>query len=81
MRLCDEDYGALTVSALASAAALGTARVGIVLEGGYDLGALERGSRAVGQALLGAAFELTTGHASTRAQGVIDATRRAHDAL
>ncbi|HEX6244148.1 MAG TPA: histone deacetylase [Polyangiales bacterium] len=81
MRLRDEDYGALTASALAAAAAQGVARLGIVLEGGYDLGALERGSRAVGQALLGSAFELAQGHAGTRAQKVIDATRRAHDAV
>jgi acetoin utilization deacetylase AcuC-like enzyme len=81
MRLTDEDYGALTTCALQAAAAGGPARVGLVLEGGYDLGALERASRAVGKALLGEAFDLEPGSASTRAQAVIDATRRAHDAI
>jgi acetoin utilization deacetylase AcuC-like enzyme len=80
MQLCDADYGAFTTSAWQAAAACGTARLGVVLEGGYDLGALERASRAVGRALLGEAFELGDGGApSARAQLVIDATRRAHD--
>lgn len=79
MRLRDEDYGAFTRSAWQAAAACGTPRLGVVLEGGYDLGALERASRAVGRALLGESFELEQGAAHARAQQVIDATRRAHD--
>jgi len=78
MQLCDEDYGALTTCALEAAGA--TPRVGVVLEGGYDLGALERASRAVGRALLGEAFALAEGGATPRVQTAIDATRRAHDA-
>jgi acetoin utilization deacetylase AcuC-like enzyme len=81
MRLDDDDYGALTVQALNAARAGGVPRVGVVLEGGYDLGALERASRAVGKALLGESFELGTGTPSARAQTVIDETRRAHDTL
>jgi acetoin utilization deacetylase AcuC-like enzyme len=81
MQLVDADYGALTTSALEAAAAGGIPRVGVVLEGGYDLGALERASRAVGRALLGEPFELGTGAANARAQAAIDATRRAHDTV
>lgn len=79
MRLSDADYGAFTRSAWQAAAACGTPRLGLVLEGGYDLGALERASRAVGRALLGEAFELEQGAPHARAQQVIDATLRAHD--
>jgi acetoin utilization deacetylase AcuC-like enzyme len=81
MRLGDDDYGALTVNALQAARAGGIPRVGVVLEGGYDLGALERASRAVGRALLGEQFELDEGASGSRAQAVIDETRRAHDAI
>lgn len=81
MRLHDEDYGALTVQALGAASASSIPRVGVLLEGGYDLGALERASRAVGRALLGERFELEQGAASPRAQAVIDDTLRAHDAI
>jgi acetoin utilization deacetylase AcuC-like enzyme len=81
MRLGDADYGAFTSCALTAAAAHGVPRLGVVLEGGYDLGALERASRCVGRALLGEHFELDAGAAGARAQAVIDATRRAHDAV
>jgi acetoin utilization deacetylase AcuC-like enzyme len=79
MRLGDDDYGAFTRCAWQAAAACGTPRLGVVLEGGYDLGALERASRAVGRALLGQAYELEQGAPHARAQHVIDATLRAHD--
>jgi acetoin utilization deacetylase AcuC-like enzyme len=81
MRLVDQDYGALTTSALQSATDGGTPRVGVVLEGGYDLGALERASRALARALLGERFDLGDGTPSAQAQLAIDATRRAHDLI
>jgi acetoin utilization deacetylase AcuC-like enzyme len=79
MRLSDADYGAFTRSAWQAVAACGTPRLGVVLEGGYDLGALERASREVGRALLGDGYELEEGAPNPRAQHVIDATLRAHD--
>jgi hypothetical protein len=53
----------------------------VLLEGGYDLGALERASRALGRALLGEPFALPEGAVNARAQAAIDDTRRAHDAV
>jgi acetoin utilization deacetylase AcuC-like enzyme len=77
MSLQDEDFGAFTSAMWQLAEQLGKARLGIVLEGGYDLGALERASRAVGDALLGKRFELDPGKATPAAQRVIDDTRKA----
>jgi hypothetical protein len=51
--------------------------LGLVLEGGYDLGALERSGNAVAEALLGALHELDPSLPGVRAQQAIDATRRA----
>jgi acetoin utilization deacetylase AcuC-like enzyme len=79
MKLGDDDYGAFTTLAweLASRVCLG--RLGIVLEGGYDLGALERAGEAVAEALLGKQYGLDEGVVSTGAGLAIDATRRALD--
>jgi acetoin utilization deacetylase AcuC-like enzyme len=79
MGLTDGDFGAFTQSALQLTERLGKPRLGIVLEGGYDLAALERSSRAVGEALLGKSFALDEGPIGAHAERAIDATRRALD--
>jgi acetoin utilization deacetylase AcuC-like enzyme len=77
MLLTDEDYGAFTnlVGALSQRVCQG--RLGIVLEGGYDLGALERAGAAVADALLGKDFGLDDGKVSPGSERAIDGTRRA----
>jgi acetoin utilization deacetylase AcuC-like enzyme len=77
MGLSDDDFGAFTREAWQLSERLGKTRLGIVLEGGYDLDALERSSRAVGEALLGKPYELDGGSVALSAQRCIDATRRA----
>jgi acetoin utilization deacetylase AcuC-like enzyme len=77
MRLEDDDYGALTQLAWQLAERVGAPRLGIVLEGGYDLGALERASHQVARALLGSAFELGHGAVSPSMERTLDNTRRA----
>jgi acetoin utilization deacetylase AcuC-like enzyme len=79
MKLGDDDYGAFTnlVWELATKVCLG--RLGIVLEGGYDLGALERAGESVAEALLGKQYGLDEGAVSAGSQRAIDATRRALD--
>jgi acetoin utilization deacetylase AcuC-like enzyme len=79
MALRDEDYGAMTNVVWQAANDVGCSRLGIVLEGGYDLGALERSGMSVAQALLGTATDLLEGPVTGSAQRAIDATRRAHD--
>jgi acetoin utilization deacetylase AcuC-like enzyme len=77
MSLRDEDFGAFTTAMWQMAEQLKKTRLGIVLEGGYDLDALERASRAVGDALLGKRFELEQGPIMLAAQRAIDDTRTA----
>jgi acetoin utilization deacetylase AcuC-like enzyme len=77
MQLRDEDFGALTTSVWSLAERLGAPRLGLVLEGGYALGALERAGDQVARALLGAGCELPSGDASPGARRAIDATRTA----
>jgi acetoin utilization deacetylase AcuC-like enzyme len=79
MGLSDDDFGAFTRTAWQLTQRLGKPRLGIVLEGGYDLAALERSSRAVGEALLGKSFALDEGVIGAHAERAIDATRRALD--
>jgi acetoin utilization deacetylase AcuC-like enzyme len=77
MQLRDEDFGAMTTSVWSLAERLGAPRLGLVLEGGYALGALERAGDQVARALLGAGRELPPGSPSAGARRVIDATRSA----
>jgi acetoin utilization deacetylase AcuC-like enzyme len=79
MQLGDDDYGALTRLAWQLCERVGAPRLGIVLEGGYDLGALERASHQVARALLGTTFELDQGAVSPSTERALDGTRRALD--
>jgi len=80
MRLKDDDYGAFTRLAWELCERVNAPRLGIVLEGGYDLGALERGGHSVAQALLGTPFALDDGTMSASTERALDGTRRALDA-
>ena len=75
--LGDDDFGALTNLAWDLCERVAATRLGLVLEGGYDLGALERGGHAVAQALRGKRFELEEGKVGLAAEQAIDDTRRA----
>jgi acetoin utilization deacetylase AcuC-like enzyme len=77
MALRDQDFGALTTTLWRESCSIGCSRLGLVLEGGYDLGALERSGHAVAEALLGTPYELDPSAPSVRAQQAIDETRRA----
>lgn len=77
MQLEDDDYGALTNLMFDVAERVGAPRLGMLLEGGYDLGALERASHSVARALLGQRFELDAKRPSVENERMIDQTRRA----
>jgi acetoin utilization deacetylase AcuC-like enzyme len=77
MQLRDEDFGAMTASLWSLGEQLGAARLGLVLEGGYALSALERSGDQVARALLGAGRALPPGSPSPGALRAIDATRGA----
>ena len=77
MKLGDDDYGAFTNLAWELATRVSRGRLGIVLEGGYDLGALERAGESVAEALLGKSYSLDSGAVSVDVERAIDATRRA----
>ncbi len=77
MALTEHDFGALTGLLWRESSAIGCRRLGVALEGGYDLGALERSGNAVAEALLGATWELDPSLPGVRAQQAIDETRRA----
>ena len=79
MQLSDHDYGAFTEASWSLARKLGAARLGVVLEGGYDLGALERAGHAVARALLGTKFGLDEGPIALSTERALDGTRRALD--
>lgn len=77
MRLTDEDYGALTHAVWQASCQAGCTRLGLFLEGGYDLGALERAGYATAQALLGKPHALDEGRPNPAALRSIDETRAA----
>jgi len=77
MQLEDDDYGALTNMMFDVADRVGAPRLGMLLEGGYDLGALERAGYGVAQALLGRRFELESKRPTLENERMIDQTRRA----
>jgi acetoin utilization deacetylase AcuC-like enzyme len=77
MELDAASFGAMTSALVALAERAGHGRVGVLLEGGYDLIALEESVRAVAHALRNDATELPTGAASSRARDAIETTRAA----
>ncbi len=77
MVLQDHDFGALTSSIWRESSGFGCKKLGIVLEGGYDLGALERAGNSVAEALLGTERELDASAPTQRAQEAVDRTRYA----
>jgi acetoin utilization deacetylase AcuC-like enzyme len=77
MQLESISYAALASSLLDVAEQLGHGRVGFVLEGGYDLVALEESLAWVTRAALGERIELPDGTMAPLARLAIDATRAA----
>ena len=77
MELDSASFGAMTSALVAHAERSGHGRVGVLLEGGYDLIALEQGVAAVTRALGNEATALPDGAVPERAREAIEATRRA----
>ncbi|MDH5490677.1 MAG: histone deacetylase [Myxococcales bacterium] len=71
-------FGAMTSALVEEAERLGHGRVGLILEGGYDLAAIEASTQAVVGALLGAAVPLPTGPLRAEEAEALAATRRIH---
>ncbi|MGF1466164.1 MAG: histone deacetylase [Sandaracinaceae bacterium] len=71
-------FGALTSALVAIAEDQGHGRVGAVLEGGYDLRALEDSVRATGEALLGARVDLPEDRPAGAALAAVAQTVAAH---
>ncbi len=81
MSLSDAAYGAMASALCAEAEALGHGRVGFLLEGGYDLDALEASVAATAAAALGARAELPESRVPERARAAIEVTRASFDVL
>jgi acetoin utilization deacetylase AcuC-like enzyme len=77
MRLDAPSYQAMASALIEVAERLGHGRVGFVLEGGYDLAALEESVAATVRAARGERLALPEGRASAAARAAIDATIRA----
>jgi acetoin utilization deacetylase AcuC-like enzyme len=77
MELSSAAYGAMASALVTEAEALGHGRVAFVLEGGYDLQALEASVGSTVRAAMGEEVELPAGAIATRAREAIDATARA----
>ena len=77
MRLDAACYGAMTTALLDHATRAGHGRLGLVLEGGYDLDALEESHVAVVSALLGQRFELSEAPPPEAGRLAVERTRRA----
>jgi acetoin utilization deacetylase AcuC-like enzyme len=77
MLLGDDDFGAFTNMTWDLTRKVGANRLGIVLEGGYDLGALERAGHSVAEALLGKRFQLDEAKIGRATEQAIDDTRKA----
>jgi acetoin utilization deacetylase AcuC-like enzyme len=77
MRLDAASYRAMASSVTSIADRLGHGRVGFVLEGGYDLAALEESVAATARAALGDGLELTHERAAAAAAAAIEHTVRA----
>ena len=77
MRLDEASYQAMASSLIEAAERLGHGRVGFVLEGGYDLNALEGSVAATARAALGARMELSHEKPTAAAAVAIEHTARA----
>lgn len=80
MHLDAPSYAAMTTALIAVAEQLGHGRVGLVLEGGYDLAGLEASVAASARALLGESTALPEGKASAAASAAITQTEALHTA-
>jgi len=76
MELDSQTYGAMATALVRHAERAGHGRVGLVLEGGYDLEALEGSVRAATEALLGTATELPEDAPREREVAAIERTLR-----
>ncbi len=77
MRLDDASYQAMATSLIDAAERLGHGKVGFVLEGGYDLAALESSVAATTRAALGETLELSHERAAAVAVEAVERTARA----
>jgi acetoin utilization deacetylase AcuC-like enzyme len=77
MQLNAHAYGAMTTALLDHVQRRGHGRLGLVLEGGYDLDALEESHAAVVSALLGARFELPAAPPPEPGRLAVESTRKA----
>jgi acetoin utilization deacetylase AcuC-like enzyme len=77
MQLQSATYGAMTSAIVELAEGLGHGRVGLVLEGGYDLIALRESVASSVRALAGARSALPEGRAERGGDAAIDASTRA----
>jgi acetoin utilization deacetylase AcuC-like enzyme len=77
MRLDEASYQAMASSVIATADRLGHGRVGFVLEGGYDLAALEGSVAATAKAAIGEALDLPHEKATAAAVAAVEHTTRA----
>ncbi len=77
MRLDDASYQAMASSLIAGADRLGHGRVGFVLEGGYDLSALESSVAATARAALGETMETSHERAAAAAVAAVEHTAHA----
>jgi acetoin utilization deacetylase AcuC-like enzyme len=75
MALSAEGYGAMATALVDAAEALGHGRVGFVLEGGYDLSALEASVAATARAALGERTELPEDRPPSAAVEVVEQVR------
>jgi acetoin utilization deacetylase AcuC-like enzyme len=76
MELSTLTYAAMASSLIDAVDALGHGRIGFVLEGGYDLQALEASVSEVTRSLLGQRTELAEGRIRAAERAALDATRR-----
>jgi len=77
MQLSTACYGAMASALVDLVDSLGHGRIGFLLEGGYDLSALEGSVGQVGRTLVGARSELASGTLRDAERQAIEATRRA----
>jgi acetoin utilization deacetylase AcuC-like enzyme len=77
MHLSSTCYGAMAGALLDEVDALGHGRIGFLLEGGYDLQALEASVAQVGASAQGRRTELAHGRLRPQERAAIDATIRA----
>jgi len=77
MQLSTATYAGMASELQASVDQLGHGRIGFMLEGGYDLQALEASVAQVAASLLGTRGELASGKLRAMERAAIDATRRA----